>query len=369
MAPALGLGALLALLGVSGGQPEVLHSLRYLQVAVTESSPGIPQYLSMGYVDGIPITRYDSERGRKEPLTPWMAAGAEPGFWDRGTQIAEENQLIAANNLEIAQGRYNWSGGLHTRQRLYGCDLLSDGSVRRTLRIGYDGQDFISFSPETGTFVAADGAAQITQRKWKSDGYEALQHDLGQICAEWLQKYVRYGREALERKEPPDVHVSGKEEHGILTLSCHAYGFYPGMIRINWLKGDELRDQETEWGGIVPNSNGTFHSWARIEALPGEREQYRCRVEHAGMPEPRIFAWEPESVWNSTLVLVTVSVIAAIIIIGLVGVGVWKPRSGKREGNGYDPAPISEYQQCVWIQILCAGIPGWMPGFRRGIGA
>uniref|UniRef100_A0A8C3XDR2 Ig-like domain-containing protein n=1 Tax=Cyanoderma ruficeps TaxID=181631 RepID=A0A8C3XDR2_9PASS len=53
---------------------------------------------------------------------------------------------------------------------------------------------------------------------------------------------------------PPDVHVSGKEEHRTLILSCHAYGFYPKTI--------------TEWGG------------------------YRCRVEHPGMPEPGIFAWE-----------------------------------------------------------------------------
>ncbi|XP_029816013.1 class I histocompatibility antigen, F10 alpha chain-like, partial [Manacus vitellinus] len=224
--------------------------------------------------------------------------------------------------------------GLHTVQQLSGCDLLSDGSVHRTLRYGIDGQDFISFFPETGTFMAADGAARIIQRKWKSEGYEALQPNLAQSCVEWLQKYVRYGREALECKDPPDVHVSGKVEHGILTLSCHAYGFYPGMIGINWLKGDELRDQETEWGGIVPNSDGTFHSWARIEALPGEREQYRCRVEHAGMPEPGIFAWEPESVWNSIPVWVAVSVIAAIIIIiGLLGVGVWKLRSGNsRDG-------------------------------------
>ncbi|XP_051628867.1 class I histocompatibility antigen, F10 alpha chain-like isoform X23 [Manacus candei] len=344
MAPALGLGALLALLGVLavlGGQPEVLHSLRYLDVAVTEPSLGIPQFLSMGYVDGIPFVRYNSERGRTEPLTPWMAAGAEPGYWDGQTQINERNQFIDADNLEIAQGWYNWSGGLHTVQQLSGCDLLSDGSVHRTLRYGIDGQDFISFFPETGTFMAADGAARIIQRKWKSEGYEALQNELAQSCVEWLQKYVGYGREALERKEPPDVHLSGKEEHGILTLSCRAYGFYPGMIGINWLKGDELRDQETEWGGIVPNSDGTFHSWARIEALPGEREQYRCRVEHAGMPEPGIFAWEPESIWNSSPVLVAVSVIAAIIIIGLLAVGVWKLRSGKREGNGYDPAPTT----------------------------
>ncbi|XP_032532992.1 class I histocompatibility antigen, F10 alpha chain-like isoform X2 [Chiroxiphia lanceolata] len=347
MAPALGLGALLALLGVlavSGGQPEVLHSLRYLHVGVTEPSPGIPQYMALGYVDGIPFTRYDSERGRVEPQTPWMAAGAEPGYWDGQTQINEENQLVAAHNLGVGRDRYNWSGGFHVWQWVSGCDLLSDGSVRGSYWQGYDGRDFMSFELGSRSFVAADGAAQITKRKWEHDGIEVERwtNYLGNICPEWLRKYVGYGREALERKDPPDVHVSGKEEHGILTLSCHAYGFYPGMIGINWLKGDELRDQETEWGGIVPNSDGTFHSWARIEALPGEREQYRCRVEHAGMPEPGIFAWEPESIWNSIPVLVAVSVIAAIIIIiGLVGVGVWKLRSGKREGNGYDPTPTT----------------------------
>ncbi|NXK43873.1 HMR1 protein, partial [Piprites chloris] len=75
-------------------------SLRYLHVAVTEPSPGIPQYLAMGYVDGIPISRYDSERGRVEPQTPWMAAGAEPGYWDGQTQINERNRLVAATGLE-----------------------------------------------------------------------------------------------------------------------------------------------------------------------------------------------------------------------------------------------------------------------------
>ncbi|XP_051627727.1 class I histocompatibility antigen, F10 alpha chain-like isoform X4 [Manacus candei] len=195
---------------------------------------------------------------------------------------------------------------------------------------GFDGQDFLSFELGSRSFVAADGAAQITKRRWESDGItvERLTNYLEHICPEVLQKHVQYGQEALEQKEPPDVHVSGKEEHGILTLSCHAYGFYPGIIGINWLKGDELRDQETEWGGIVPNSDGTFHSWARIEALPGEREQYRCRVEHTGMPEPGIFAWELESGWNFILVLVAVSIITAIIIILiLMRFGVWKLQS------------------------------------------
>ncbi|NXG02260.1 HA1F protein, partial [Sakesphorus luctuosus] len=220
--------------------------------------------------------------------------------------------------------------GFHTMQEVYGCALLSDGTVRGSFRYGYDGRDFISLELGSESFVAADSGAQVTKRKWEHEGIKAEHwtNYLEHTCPEWLRKYVRYGREALERKEPPDVRVSGREEHGILTLSCHAYGFYPGIIGINWMKGDEIRDQETEWGGIVPNSDGTFHSWARIEGLPGEQEQYRCRVEHAGMPEPGIFSWEPESIWNSTPVVVALSIIVGIIIISLIGFGVWKLQSG-----------------------------------------
>ncbi|XP_051627725.1 class I histocompatibility antigen, F10 alpha chain-like isoform X2 [Manacus candei] len=333
MAPALALGALLGLLGLlgdPGGATKVLHSLRYLRVVVSEPSPGLPQYVGVGYVDEIPFASYSSERGRVEPRTLWMAAGAEPGYWDTETWISKMYQHEDPAHLEMLQIRYNQSGGLHTLQRDISCELLSDGSIRGSFRQGFDGQDFLSFELGSRSFVAADGAAQITKRRWESDGItvERLTNYLEHICPEVLQKHVQYGQEALEQKEPPDVHVSGKEEHGILTLSCHAYGFYPGIIGINWLKGDELRDQETEWGGIVPNSDGTFHSWARIEALPGEREQYRCRVEHTGMPEPGIFAWELESGWNFILVLVAVSIITAIIIILiLMRFGVWKLQS------------------------------------------
>ncbi|XP_059347022.1 class I histocompatibility antigen, F10 alpha chain-like isoform X7 [Ammospiza nelsoni] len=368
MAPALGLGVLwglLGLLGNPGSATKVLHSLHYLEVAVSEPSPGIPQYMDIGFVDGIPFTRYDSERGWAEPLTEWVKDGVDPEYWDRETQIAVRRQHVNARNLETLRERYNQSGGLHTVLRLYGCELLSDGSVRGSFRDGYDGRDFISFDLESGRFVAADNAAEITRRRWEQDGNEVERWTsyLKHVCPEWLQKYVRYGQKELEHKEPPDVHVSGREEHGTLILSCHAYGFYPNTIAVSWMKGGETLDQETEWGGIVPNSDGTFHTWARIEALPEEREQYRCRVEHPGMPEPGIFAWEPTSGGNLTVV-VAVSVIAAILIlvlIVLIGFSVWKLQSGRRDRNGYNPA-AGEFQWWIQLWIPSVRIPGWILG-------
>ncbi|NXT15025.1 HA1W protein, partial [Prunella fulvescens] len=75
-------------------------SLRYLHVAVSEPSPGVPQFMSIGFVDGIPFTRYNSERGRVEPLTQWIKDGAEPEYWERQTQINERNQHVGVRSLE-----------------------------------------------------------------------------------------------------------------------------------------------------------------------------------------------------------------------------------------------------------------------------
>ncbi|RMB92730.1 hypothetical protein DUI87_30876 [Hirundo rustica rustica] len=328
MAAALGLGLLLGVLGLlgePGGANKVLHSLRYLDVAVSEPSPGIPQFLAMAFVDGILFGRYDSERGRVEPLAQGIKDEAEPGFWDNVTQVVVQRQCLGAVNLEMLRVLYNQSRGLHTVLTVYGCDLLSNGSVRGSFRCGYDGRDFISFDLGSRRFVAADATAEITRRCWEDQENEdwVWTNHLEHECPEWLRKCVRYGQKDLERKEPPDVHVSGKEEHGMLILSCHAYGFYPNTIAVSWMKGDEIWDQETEWSRILPNSDGTFHTWARIEALPEERDLYRCRVEHPGMQEPGIFAW------------------------------------GKRDRSGYNMA-AGEFQWWIQLWIPSVWIPGWI---------
>ncbi|NXQ72229.1 HA1F protein, partial [Quiscalus mexicanus] len=76
-------------------------SLHYLQVAVSEPSPGIPQFMSIGYLDGIPFVRYNSERGQVEPLTQWIKDGVEEEYWDRETQINVRKQQVAAGHLDV----------------------------------------------------------------------------------------------------------------------------------------------------------------------------------------------------------------------------------------------------------------------------
>ncbi|CAM9137523.1 unnamed protein product [Bubo scandiacus] len=354
---ALGLALLLGVLGAAASGP---HSLRYFAVAVSEPSPGVPEYEFMGYVDGNLFSRYDSDTRMAVPGADWVKAAVDPHFWDRETQIGQNNQQINRVSLDTLRTRYNQSGRAHTLQRMSGCDIQEDGTfIRGFYQHAYDGQDFIAFDMDTMTFTAADAAAQITKRKWEADRMEAEQrkHYLENTCVEWLRKYVSYGRAVLERKEPPTVRVSGKEADGLLTLYCRAYGFYPRPIAVSWLKGGEVRDQETERGSVAPNSDGTYYTWASIEARPEEKDEYRCRVEHASLPEPGLFAWEPESNLLAIVLGVVVAVVAVIAIIA--GYVLWKMKSGKKNKD-YNMAP-NEYPWQVRLQPLpSAGAISWL---------
>ncbi|NXL87209.1 HA1F protein, partial [Alectura lathami] len=107
---------------------------------VTEPSPGMPQFVIVGYVDGEEFVHYDSETRRMEPRTDWMAASMDQQYWDRETQITQRHEQINRLNLDTVMKRYNQSGGSHTRQEMYGCDLLEDGGIRGFYQIAYDGR-------------------------------------------------------------------------------------------------------------------------------------------------------------------------------------------------------------------------------------
>ncbi|NXT79087.1 HA1F protein, partial [Zapornia atra] len=107
---------------------------------VSEPSPGVPQFVFVGYVDGNLISHYDSEKGRAVPRADWMAANLDRQYWDRETQIGQNNQEIYPVNLDTLQSRYNQSRGAHTLQHIHGCDLLEDGSTRGYLQYAYDGR-------------------------------------------------------------------------------------------------------------------------------------------------------------------------------------------------------------------------------------
>ncbi|XP_065420042.1 major histocompatibility complex class I-related gene protein-like isoform X3 [Chrysemys picta bellii] len=316
-----------------------LHSLRYFYTAVSEPGPGLPQFTVVGYLDDQLFFHFDSEVKQAQPRAPWIQAEG-PEYWDRQTWIAKGWQEAFNGNVRIAMERYNQSGGLHAFQYMYGCELRVDGGTGGFRQYGYDGRDFLSYDTRTHAWVAPSKEAEITKGKMEADRHLSQQQRdyLEKKCVEWLQKYLSYGNETLQRRERPAVRVTSRDAPGgPTTLSCRAHGFYPRDIAVTWLRKGESREQETWRGGVLPNGDGTYHAWATVEIDPQERGLYSCRVEHESLAEPLDTAWEPPS-RSAPLPALIGAVAGAALLAGTVGFVLWRRRRSGKTGAIDTPA-------------------------------
>ncbi|XP_061476648.1 patr class I histocompatibility antigen, alpha chain E-like isoform X4 [Rhineura floridana] len=89
-----------------------LHSLHYFYTAFSEPGQELPLFVQAGYVDGQPITRYDSITRVKTPVVPWMkkVQSYEATYWDRGTRNLRNYDPVLRDNLVVTRNRYNLTG-------------------------------------------------------------------------------------------------------------------------------------------------------------------------------------------------------------------------------------------------------------------
>ncbi|XP_060094443.1 uncharacterized protein LOC132571667 [Heteronotia binoei] len=328
------------------------HSLRYFYTAVSEPGSGLPQFSIVGYVDDQPFTKYDSITRRDVSLVPWMekVGKEDPQYWERNTQLSQGTEAVFRGDLVILRDRFHQknSTGLHILQVMYGCEVGPDGQLIGGHRQdAYDGEDFIALDRETLTWTAPVPQAQETKRRWEGEGHEAQHWNayLEETCVEGLRRYLSYGKKSLLRTEAPVWRVTRKKGHdGQETLFCQLYGFYPKGIEVAWMKDGEDRRPETLTGGVVPNSDGTYHTWLSIKVDPKERDRYRCRVGHDSLPEPLDLAWE-EPASNLGLILV-IAVLLVALILAVAGVIFYRKRQ-KTKGYKAAAASVSIHEQTL----------------------
>ncbi|XP_006034665.2 class I histocompatibility antigen, F10 alpha chain [Alligator sinensis] len=313
--------------------------MRYFYTGVSEPGPGLPELVIVGHVDDQLFMKYDSKTRRAQTRVDWMKEG--PEYWDGQTQIAQGWQEWFNASLDILRERYDQTGGFHTFQLMYGCELGEDNSIRGYAQYAYDGGDFISYDLSGQTWVAVPTQAQITQRKW-NENRALLQQDrayLKETCIEWLGKYLQYGKAALQTK-PPMAQVSDRSSRdGLATLSCRVHGFYPKDVAVVWLKNGEPQTQETSRSGVVPSGDGTYQTWATIEINPSSNHDYTCCVEHVSLDADLRVAWDKSlfhlSEPESNLLLIVGIVIAVVLVLVVAGAAVFFRR---RQGAGYKAA-------------------------------
>uniref|UniRef100_A0A8C6S9Y9 Ig-like domain-containing protein n=1 Tax=Neogobius melanostomus TaxID=47308 RepID=A0A8C6S9Y9_9GOBI len=273
----------------------VIHTLRYFETASSQIS-GFPQYVSVGLVNDLVITHYDSNTKRTVPKQEWMnrVTEDESQYWETETQINVNNEQVGKYNIEIVKQRLNEIGGSHLYQRMSGCDWNDEtNEIRGYFQTAFDGEDFISLDWETQTWVAPKQQAFDTKLRWERNGVALRYKDyFDHRCADALKRYVRYGEKTLKRKELPEVWFLQKSSSSWVT--CFATGFYPDRAMLFWTKdGEELLE---DWGGILPNHDGTFQSSVSLDlsSVPtGDWGRYSCVFQLSGVKDDLITKLDP----------------------------------------------------------------------------
>ncbi|KAG8148251.1 putative MHC class I antigen protein [Naja naja] len=312
------------------------HSLKYFSTGISEPIQGQPLFVTAGYLDGQIFSHYDSNSRKLQPEVSWMekVGKEDPQYWERETQISRDHEGVFRMGLEALRNRYNQSEGLHTMQRMYGCELRRDGSKGGVLQYGYEGRPFITFDKETLTWVAAEPQAQITQRKW-----DALPRDnqkdksyLEEECIEWLEKYLSYGNETLQSTALEGLRVNSgvpflQSPRGDGGERQDRGEGWDGDARLppGWLlpqgdrclldEGREVWVEETFRRSVAPNADGTYHYWLSIRIDPKERGRYRCHVEHDGLQEPLALALEEPTNSKPNLGLIIIGCVVAAVVL------------------------------------------------------
>ncbi|KAL7839169.1 hypothetical protein SRHO_G00258270 [Serrasalmus rhombeus] len=309
------------------------HSLQYFYTAVT---PGInfPEFTAISQLDGEEFEYYDSDIKKAIPKTEWMEKSVGEDYWTSQSQIAhgaQENFKVGVGTL---MERFNQTDGVHTVQWMYGCELHDDGTRSGYLQFGYDGEDFISLDLNTETWTAANAKAMITKQKWDGLGAAAKWKDyLENKCIDWLQKYVEYGRSSLERKVSPKVDLFQKDSSS--PVVCHATGFFPKAVMISWQKNGEDLHEDVELRETLPNQDGTFQKRSVLTVSPEEldSDKYTCIVQHVGLEKEKALPVSDRRVLSgggSVGIILGAVVAVLLVLIGCVGVFIWKKKQKKQ---------------------------------------
>ncbi|XP_061747114.1 major histocompatibility complex class I-related gene protein-like [Nerophis ophidion] len=314
----------------------VIHTLQYFRTASSQV-PNFPEYVSVGYVDEVEMSYYDSNIRKAESKQDWMnkITAENPNYWQRATEANFVAEHVYKDNIETFKKHFNQTGGVHTYQEMYGCEWNDEtDEVKGWEQYGYDGEDFISLDMKTWTYIAAKQQAFPSKLSWDQNTFlrDSNKYYYTELCPSYLKKYVEYGKKVLMRTELPEVFLLQKTPSS--PVSCMATGFYPDRADLFWRKDGEQILEDVEHGELLPNHDGTFQMSVELKV------EVTAEVEGKDL----VTKLERKSILSNAShegnvsVTATLAVLAAVVLLAAPIIIIFIIKCRRSRQAQYDPA-------------------------------
>ncbi|KAK7136580.1 hypothetical protein R3I93_016804 [Phoxinus phoxinus] len=306
-----------------------------------QTTTGIPEFSAVTTLDDQQIDYYDSNTTEMIPKQDWIRNYTSTELWKEDIEIRKYVQQMYRNIIPVLMQRFNQTHGVHTYQRMYGCEWDDETEDSHGFdQYAYDGEDFISLDLKENRYIASVQQALLTAMKWNNDRTRlTIQKQYFQYdCVYWLKKFLNFSKDTF-KKAVPEVSLLQKEDSDYHT--CHVTGFLFRNTSILWRKnGEALSDSSNLTSGdTLPNEDGTFQRRLTLYVLPGERreDEYSCVVEHKSLTETiqknrtvnksKRNSKKPESASDTSYIIYLVPIIIILVTGLLIGLYVrWKHR-------------------------------------------
>ncbi|XP_052619149.1 MHC class I-like protein MILL2 [Peromyscus californicus insignis] len=259
------------------------HTLHYDLMALSQEGSREFEFRAQGYIDNVLFLRYDGYRRRAEPWGPRIKRQGGDEIWTRETEDLQEKEEQLVRMLTEVMTQKGQHGGIHTLQATFGCETQGN-NTGGFWRLGYDGQDFLTFDQKIPTWKVVVPSAHSSKTFWEEHvpSVDQIKTFLNDICPDHLQRHLIYLENQLMDTGPPKVTVSRRPYPvGRITLTCRAFNLYPREATLAWLQdGKPAQQYSFGPGTILPSGDGTFQTWVSIWVPPGQEPHFTCRLRH-----------------------------------------------------------------------------------------
>uniref|UniRef100_A0A8V0XJV3 CD1g molecule n=1 Tax=Gallus gallus TaxID=9031 RepID=A0A8V0XJV3_CHICK len=179
--------------------PAGSHMLKLLHFATFQNSTSV-LVGGLGLLGDVKMGSLDSRTGNIRYYRPWLRPSLPKGDWD----VIESSIKSYVRDFSRLVQMYTTVPYPFVFQSSIGCELQSNGTIRTFFDIAYEGQNFLRFNLDAGTW----DQMQHNQLSAKAEHLmanastlnEVIQVLLNDTCVDILRLFIQAGKADLERQ-------------------------------------------------------------------------------------------------------------------------------------------------------------------------
>ncbi|XP_012885925.1 PREDICTED: antigen-presenting glycoprotein CD1d isoform X1 [Dipodomys ordii] len=310
------------------GSSKVLESrlpLRALQISSFVNSSWMRTDCS-AWLGDLQTHRWDNASDTIEFVKPWAQGKLSLHQWENLQHIFRVFRSSFTRDIQEFSKmlQFDYPAEL---QISAGCEVYPGNGSESFLQVAYQGEYILCFQGYSWE-AAPDAPAwiKLVIKVINEDQgtIEIVQKLLKDTCPQYVRGLIEAGKSELEKQVKPKAWLSSgpSPEPGHQRLVCHVSGFYPKLVWVMWMRGEQ-EQLDTQKSDIMPNADETWYFRATLDvAAEEDAAGLSCRVKHSSLGgQDIVLHWDRSHTSVTNIVL---GVLAFLVFLGFpLGLILW----------------------------------------------